>query len=568
MAVAFGVNLVLFLTTYLIWTPGFEFNDDPMMMLLAAGVGRTIEPSIFLNFSSVIAGWLLKQLYAISMDVPWYSLYLIAGLFTAHSSFLYMMIRRNPRVSSLLLYLVYFALVGVNLLLNLQFTISSVMIGLAGFALVFTDGLENEESDRTMSRSLSSPSALVGALLIVASALIRERGAVVLAGALAAPVLAVLLRRRPLRRLIPPIAIAGTALLMCWGSSVLYDAVCSTNPDCNGSRTLNRAAVQILDNNAHMRVEPETRVEYPNSVGWSEVDFALFATWFYMDEERYSVDTLETLVAKYPSWNVQLAVKDVAAILARILEDPFVLNSATIFCFFLVFLVFEADNASVIAVTAVAVFALIFGLVIFLRPPAPRVYLPIFAYLGLLPLLLLYGDRVVRRTRAGPFRKCVGSVLLVLVLARSADAVASYQEQSARNAGLQAYHADAIRKLEPTSDQLFLAWTGAMAWQFVDPFGRLDWAEGLVAVDSRPFPSTRQALRHFAIDDIHLALVTRDDVFLVVHAKRGDYRLKILQQYMLDHYDLAVAFQRTARNSLFDVYSVSAEPAERTPTPP
>ena len=122
---AMGANLVLFFATYLVWTPGFQSNDDPMMMLLTAGVGRTVEPSLYLGFSHVIVGWMLKHLYALTIHVPWYAFYLIGGLFAAHSTLLFLVLERTQRLSALLLYLVYFLMVGVDLLLNLQFTVTS-----------------------------------------------------------------------------------------------------------------------------------------------------------------------------------------------------------------------------------------------------------------------------------------------------------------------------------------------------------------------------------------------------------------------------------------------------------
>ena len=67
---ALGINVLLFLLTYACLTPRFLWNDDPMMMLLAAGVGRVAEPTSYLTFTHILIGWVLKNLYSLAIDVP------------------------------------------------------------------------------------------------------------------------------------------------------------------------------------------------------------------------------------------------------------------------------------------------------------------------------------------------------------------------------------------------------------------------------------------------------------------------------------------------------------------
>ena len=244
LAIAVGVNLALFLLAYLSYTPKFLFNDDPMMMLLVAGVGRATQPTIHLLYSNAMLGWVLKLLYSITPDLAWYTLYLISGLFAAHTAFLYLAVKRAPRGLVVILYVAYFCLVGMHLLIHLQFTIVSVMLSLAGFLLLISEGRPGSESLCPGWKPLLTAQNATGVLLVVLGSLVRFDG-MALACVLVTPFFLLLLRHGLYRVAVSRAVLWLIGILLSFGFLSLNKAALSRYPDVT-AQVLERPQVSSL----------------------------------------------------------------------------------------------------------------------------------------------------------------------------------------------------------------------------------------------------------------------------------------------------------------------------------
>jgi hypothetical protein len=559
LVIAGFTNVVLFLLTYLIFTPRFQSNDDPMMMLLAAGVGRITESSIYLNFSHVAIGWLLAFLYSVTLSIPWYALYLIAGLFAAHVVCLYCVLKRTSAATVLVLYLAFFFLVSVSLLLNLQYTISAALTAIAGFVLLILEDKptgSNQGEARGWHQLLSWRNG-IGLALVIIGSLMRYKG-MALALIIVAPCFLLLVRRGNGRTVVEKGIVCGLALMLSLGLANLNRLIYAANPDCRHFLQCNDLARQFLDYGAQRRVEESEFRKMLDEEGWSTNDFWMFTSWFFMNERLYNAGSLRAMLAQLPKWNTYVGMKDITEVLKRISEERLARAAAVIFLLPLVIMRFDWRSICVLVSGWLSLLSLTVYMTLFLKPPPDWVFDPILWFAALLPLLLLNPGRTVRPENVGTARKIAGAIAVLLAVVFGMRALSAYRVESTNNARIQAAYRNLMTQMAPRRDRLYFAWTGAAAWQFMPPFGNLTLVENLIAPDSRPDQSTKVVLRHFGIDDIYLALATNDNVFLLLHTGRSELALPRYRRYMLEHYGLDVRWKKLFSSAVLEVYDIDA----------
>jgi hypothetical protein len=553
-AAALVLNLALFLATYAAFTARFQANDDAMMMLAGAGVGRTVYASAYLGYTHVFIGWVLKQLYSLSLGVPWYALSLVSGLLMAHVVYLYVALRRHS-LSGLAFYLLYFVLVGVRLLLGLQFTIVSTLLAVAGFLLVLEAGGDPSQ-DEGEHAPVSRVKLLLGVLLILWGSCMRFYGALLGFG-VAAPLAALLLVRSwktatPRSR--AALGALGLAFPLCVVVFLASNATYASNPDTRDFLRRSGLASRVLNGAADTLVEPAEIKRRIEAVGWSQNDFLMLKTWFALDSEVYAGDRLEQLVSGLPVSNARLGLRELAGRAVKPLEHPLVTGCLLLLALGLVCFRFNPGGwwatGGVVAMVLVA----IVYMVLFQKTPPRRAYFPLAAFLALLPLIGAPSLGPIDLARANLLRRATAAVLVVLALCLSGLALIRERERSAKFVSVQNLHRGALQALAPKRTQLYVVWAGAMFWEMLPPFADLSHLQTLVAPDAFPFPSTVETLRILGEGDLYQAIAQRDDVFLVLSRKHVGSRV-LYQRYMREHYDLEVELKVVAENPLFFVFS-------------
>src|SRR3989442_10535426 len=116
--------------------PWFRSNDDPSLVLYAAGVGIRTTPDEHLLFMHVAIGWTLKQLYGMARDFPWYTAFLYATFAAATVAMMRALALRHGSLFAAWSLVVLYVTVLINVVAGLQFTIVGFYCTAAGWALL------------------------------------------------------------------------------------------------------------------------------------------------------------------------------------------------------------------------------------------------------------------------------------------------------------------------------------------------------------------------------------------------------------------------------------------------
>ncbi|MGE0710025.1 MAG: hypothetical protein AB7N76_25760 [Planctomycetota bacterium] len=561
-ALALGLNLALFLTTYALFTVRFHCNDDPRMMLVTAGLVKSTAPSPFTPFLHVSLGWLLQRLYGLSLAVPWYPLLLIASLLAAHGALLYLALRRHGR-PALAGYLVYFAAVGVRLISELQFTIVAAVLSLAGLLLVLEAGGLGQEAEAEQPPPAARPLLVTGLALLLWGWLFRALAGALVVG-LSAPLLLLLGRRCLLAAASPARAAARVAACGLGGGLGLALALLAVNawafaadPDARGFWRANGLITAVNDFDVDLRLGPEELARHIAAAGWSENDYKLLKSWLVIDPALYAPERYEAFLAGVPRTNLHLGVVALAARAAEPLAHPLVRRALVLLALALCWLrVGREARWGLLGVLALLVAASA-ALCLFLKPMPRRVFFGLTPLIALLPALGLPARALPAPGRA---RRLAGGVLLLLVAAQTA----LFARDELRRSRLLAAGAPAYRRallgLAAQPRRVYVSWAFACDLELLPPFTDLRELPPLLIVDAYPYPGTRIALRELGIDDLSLALARRPDVLLVTHQARLP-ALVLYLRYLREHHGLEVEVRAVQRNDLFAVLALTPKGA-------
>lgn len=282
--------------SWLVFRPSYATNDDVFMTMIASGIGFCPAPDEHLVFTNVLIGQVLSSLYTALPNVPWYGGYLLLIHWIAQTAILYCALTiGDPKTVSLrqrvALYLIYFVLVELTLLNNMQFTTTAFLAAQAGLFLLAKAVWPGGQPNRSL------PTLCAGALLVVAG-LVRLEG-LAMALMVAAPLGLWLAWRSSWRAMAPAAVAACAAGLMLLAASV-YDRNCyEDDPAWRGFARFNALRVKFNDYK-WTSYTPRT-AELFDSVGWSEADHAMIANWYYDDAELYSEQRLRQVVDGH-SW--------------------------------------------------------------------------------------------------------------------------------------------------------------------------------------------------------------------------------------------------------------------------
>jgi hypothetical protein len=136
LVLSIAINAIIYLLLFLLFTPRFETVDDVILMMFSSGC-LTSLPSDLLVYTSIGIGKLLKILYSLQVGLNWYPIYLYSVNFVALTVILYVILKLQKNIFGLLMFLCLYFLFFFNFFMLLQYTISSLLIGTAGFFLFY-----------------------------------------------------------------------------------------------------------------------------------------------------------------------------------------------------------------------------------------------------------------------------------------------------------------------------------------------------------------------------------------------------------------------------------------------
>lgn len=162
---SFAIVLVSFLLVNIFLFPLFNSGDDVFLMYTLAG-GYGDAPTNLVHYNHIwhpALGWIVKTLYKLYLNINWYAILLLVLQVIGFSAILYVLFRKFQWRSALMLFLVLFFFFEVRILLSLNFSSTSWVLGTAGLFLLMD----------TVRRDTARVNLFVACLLLMLAGLLR-----------------------------------------------------------------------------------------------------------------------------------------------------------------------------------------------------------------------------------------------------------------------------------------------------------------------------------------------------------------------------------------------------------
>lgn len=562
--------LVLLAISLVVLQPSYDTNDDVFMTMIASGRCIASAPDEHLVFSNVLVGQVLKRLYTAWPQIPWYGCYLLVVHCAAQVALLYgaLAAGRDFQVAGnaegaaaqgfrrrFVLYLVYFAVVELVFLNNMQFTTTAFLAAQAGLGLFWL------AARRRAAHGAAAAGPLVGAAaFLVVAALIRPEG-LLMALLITAPLGILLVRQVSLRALIPGAMAAAAAAILILLAGACNRAAYEQDPLWSEFFTYNQLRCKFNDYR-WTSYTPQTAGLFA-SVGWTRSDHDMIANWFYDDAIVYSEANLRTVLAGHPWKAARLTPAYFREVCRRLLQDRAVWASILVLPFFLMSVdPGEPARRAVLSCALLAV-ALVVCLVLNNKLPPMRTYFPLVSF-PLLAAILLPPGRAAKRVERAPgenaggeptrawrrwqaqpprFRLVVILLVVGIVMGVYHQCRRSVKVNRERQA-LDAFLADA----STGGCKLIVSWEAALPWEIVSPLDNLSSLSRVPLVSLAWTQKTHwhdEVKRRFGITSLARALCERDDILLV----STETHRAMLAEYAKEHFQADVAFVESWRGS-------------------
>jgi hypothetical protein len=264
------VNFILFAIFLTYTTPAYETDDDLEMQFIASGF-YTGHPDAHLVFTNILIGWVLKFLYGSWAGCNWYLIYLVAVHYAALTAIAFLVISRRGGWLFTLLYIGFFCIVEMHILLDLEFTTTAFLAGMAGI-LLLVDGL-------LPGQRVNWSKVIIGICFLSLMCLIREEVAL-LCGAIGAPFIFERLGLNGWRRLL------GTGLA-CIGIFVSLQGVNHWAYQRDSAwaefSEYNNMRGEITDTPLKQFLPKAAPV-----VGWTQNDVWMFSKYYFPDPDLFA----------------------------------------------------------------------------------------------------------------------------------------------------------------------------------------------------------------------------------------------------------------------------------------
>ncbi len=272
-------------------TPFWAVNDDVLMILTAKGLGLVDRPDPNLLYTHSAFGAVLSSLYRVQPDIPWYPsiLLLITALSLAAVGRDLFIVSSSPERR--ILACVFAFGFTLNFFGRPTYSIPALLASLAGWTLWF-NRIDDPRKGAEMSRVFAVVSLWLLAFLIrpLAFGLGTLLSIPLLLGRLPA------LRVAGFRRMRPWFWGVAAATILIIALGVLTRPPDPEREEWRRLREFQTLSAILLD---YQRVGYDaTTAPIFRGVGWTPNDLALFAGWYFLDEERFSNERLRALTRR------------------------------------------------------------------------------------------------------------------------------------------------------------------------------------------------------------------------------------------------------------------------------
>jgi hypothetical protein len=513
----------------------YDTNDDVFMTMIVAGQGISPAPDEHLVFTNVIIGHVLKWLYTACPIVPWYGCYLLLVHYAAQVLVLYCALTvrggSQPAATSVRsirwrfgLYLIYFALVELPFINNLQFTTTAFLAAQAGIFLLLL----------AVQRGAERPWASVGlplcgaVLLVVVAGLVRFES-LTMALLVAIPLGFIAARQASRRSLVCCGAAVGVAAMLITLATAYDRASYENDPRWRGFLSFNQLRVKFNDYK-WTSYTPQTAHLF-SAVGWTQNDHEMIAHWFFDDPVLYSEARLRSILEAHP-WKAERFTRDYLwQVCKAMLRDRSVLAVMLALPFFLAVIDRRRNAKRTLIGCAVAAVALVAFLTWNCKVLPARVYFPILSFPLAAALLFPPGFAGAGSPRdktkdsgesnglsTSGARQPVARLVVVLLIVGIVMGVYHQCRRSVlvheKRRALQTYFADMRRD----DRKLYVSWEATLPFELVSPLDNLtSWSRLhlLSLAWTQRTPWQEEMKRRFGISNLAQAMCERDDIVLV-----------------------------------------------------
>jgi hypothetical protein len=537
-----------------LFLPFYQTNDDVAMRLIAEGhfvpdVGSTP----FVMLMNVVAGEIISTGYRLLPLLPWYDLFLGACMLAASTALLFVWSGTGGWEE-----LAWAALLALFFLLpafvSVQYSLAGLGCGLAGVALMALT-IVQPQAPPAQRRSL-----IAGAALFILGTLIRFEGAVLMAieGALLVlPLIIVSWKDDGARSRRRRAAIAaGIALAAAGLGFALNQVAYARAPGWREFHEYNFRRGRLAEYISDDRVTPDRLERLASEVGWSNIDFALFRSWFFTDPELFSLSRVRRAEAVLFDAAAPASPQATADRFQRAvtLGKSFVAEAMLALVVLVAFLLARARGRLIAYAVAVilTLALLIAGITFALKAPPPRVFQP---------MLLLAATMLViasRRLGRSVHPAVNAGALLVAALSTSAALWTLHDESDARRRGHQ-FARDDVTQMARAGAAFFILHGGAFPLEDY-------WRPLHVENESFPFvalgvsartPMVQQSLRRTGRTDLPLSLCSEPGLVIVGNADITT----LLTGFVQEHHYLKVRFVPAFKGPRFTAWRCERQPA-------
>ncbi|MCR9116153.1 MAG: hypothetical protein NXI22_04290 [bacterium] len=567
---AVGIAAFTLIIAHLFFTHQYRTNDDVGMAIIAAGVWRNPTPSPYLLYVHVFLGYVISALYTVSPDLPIYRLAMLTIHATASATIYWAILpsshfHRRFRARTVLIF-IFAACVDLPLYVQPQFTLISLHCGVAALSvwLTFT----------TRNTAMSWRAGLVFVVLVVLCALVRAHAGIVNVACFAPAILAVIWFQSSSwlefsKNLLKQAAPAAALVAIILGLSYAHESIYSRAKGWETFSEYNMLRAEYID----YRTIEYNELNKPvfEEAGWSKVDFLMFKGWFFLDEERYSLEKMKWLSAHTSKVRQSRSYPSIASVIDAVFVQQKEVYYLTLILF-IPFLFFDYRKYQWLAYSTygVGVISLCAVIIIVLDRFPPHVYLGFFEYIFVVGCLLVtegflrfrgslfqFSERklklleTTKRKQTGQagirelalrkmpesfqlwvskLRLCwtsatmfelplVQAILVLIVSYICTSSAVRYQYEFSKEVAI--YQKAAKKGLEgfqPTSDVLYIVTAISYPLQHHNPldnFKAIRNARVIQLGTATRSAFTEDRMKEFGVTDVYRAILERDDVRII-----------------------------------------------------
>ncbi len=405
---AFCVNTLLLVIISFLCNVHYEVSDDFVMETIVSGLYAG-EKTIYLPYSNIGLGAILKTLYIVTDSINWYGIIMILGALCAVAGVLYCLMDKLGVYQGLMMHLIFMVFCAEDTFVSLQFTKHAALMMITG-SFIFLHFLLKEDGLK---------GRFFGAILIVLGSWYRFYCVYIIAPYVLLMAVWLYWKNRTMdKKKLLQAFYAGTAVVVVVISTHYIDGVVRTrNPGMNEFTQYNATRGSLLD---YPNYGYENNKEWIDLNGYSENDYISAVNWNFVDNEFFTQDTLEVMQEGVESTRQSVGYNQ-DNIVERIFDRNYKGYLALYGCLFLALLLaIESRNNIIIMLPCVAISATYFIYFFLVDRVVYRVEYSIIIS-ALVFLLKIYSENC----KANKSKKTI-LCALILILVFKATYVASY----------------------------------------------------------------------------------------------------------------------------------------------